>query len=56
MTSVFEDPSGEIIVYTKGADSVLFPLCSSGQEELKNKTQQYMDEYAREGLRTLLLA
>ena len=30
MTSVFRDPQGEIIVYTKGADSVLFPLCFSG--------------------------
>jgi len=30
MTSVFEDPSGEILVFTKGADSVLFPLCAVG--------------------------
>ena len=30
MTSVFEDPSGEIVVFTKGADSVLFPLCGLG--------------------------
>ena len=56
MTSVFEDPSGDIIVFTKGADSVLFPLCALGQDELKKKTQEYMDEYAKEGLRTLLLA
>ena len=38
MTKVFRDPSGEIIVLTKGADSVLFPLCSAGQEDLKLKT------------------
>jgi magnesium-transporting ATPase (P-type) len=38
MTSVFEDPTGDIIVFTKGADSVLFPLCALGQDELKKKT------------------
>ena len=38
MTTVFRDPSGEIVVLTKGADSVLFPLCSAGQEDLKLKT------------------
>jgi len=27
MTTIFRDPQGEVIVFTKGADSVLFPLC-----------------------------
>ena len=56
MTSVYRDPQGEIIVYTKGADSVLFPLCAPDQEQIQNKTQEFMDLYANEGLRTLLLA
>jgi phospholipid-transporting ATPase len=55
MTTVLKDPSGEVIVFTKGADSVLFPLCGPEQEELKKKTQIFMDDYAKEGLRTLLL-
>ena len=30
MTSVFKNPNDEIIVFTKGADSIIFPLCASG--------------------------
>ena len=27
MTSVFKDPEGNIVVFSKGADSILLPLC-----------------------------
>ena len=30
MTSVFKDPVGNIVVFSKGADSILLPLCASG--------------------------
>lgn len=35
MTSVFRNPLGEIIVFSKGADSILLPLCGSGKDQLK---------------------
>jgi hypothetical protein len=38
MTSVFRDPNGEIIVFSKGADSILLPLSASGQDPLKIQT------------------
>jgi phospholipid-transporting ATPase len=56
MTSVFRNPKGEIVVFSKGADSILLPLCHSDQAILKSKSQEFMDGYAKEGLRTLLLA
>jgi len=38
MTSDFRNPNNEIIVFSKGADSVLFPLCQSGKDSLKDIT------------------
>lgn len=56
MTSLFRSPLGEIFVFSKGADSILLPLCGKGQDKLKKQSSDYMDGYAKEGLRTLLLA
>ncbi len=52
MTSVFRSPINKIFVFSKGADSIMLPLCSG---EHKECTQKFMDTYAKEGLRTLLL-
>ncbi|XP_027499239.1 probable phospholipid-transporting ATPase VB isoform X1 [Corapipo altera] len=52
----------EIVVYTKGADSVIMDLLedSAGAEKrikrIKEKTQKHLDLYARDGLRTLCIA
>ena len=60
MTSVFRElQTGRICVMCKGADSVLLPLLrdpeSTQVKNLKSFTQQKMDSFAREGLRTLLI-
>jgi len=58
MTVVVQDPKGIIKVLCKGADSVLYPLCvkkTNEQIQIENKTNAFLEEYAKEGLRTLLL-
>ncbi|XP_055381993.1 phospholipid-transporting ATPase VA isoform X2 [Condylostylus longicornis] len=53
--------SQEIILYTKGADTSIMPCLShclpdSSEGILREKTQQQLDLYAREGLRVLVMA
>lgn len=54
MTVVVRCPNGEIKVMCKGADSVLFPRLLS--QEGVPFTKKCLDEFANQGLRTLLLA
>uniref|UniRef100_A0A8I5TQT4 Phospholipid-transporting ATPase n=1 Tax=Pongo abelii TaxID=9601 RepID=A0A8I5TQT4_PONAB len=66
MSVVIRHPlTDEINVYTKGADSVVMDLlqpCSSvdargrHQKKIRSKTQNYLNLYAAEGLRTLCIA
>jgi magnesium-transporting ATPase (P-type) len=46
-------------VLCKGADSILFPLLNpkktKEQLEVEAKTNQFLEDYSKEGLRTLLL-
>uniref|UniRef100_A0A7M4EY11 Phospholipid-transporting ATPase n=1 Tax=Crocodylus porosus TaxID=8502 RepID=A0A7M4EY11_CROPO len=62
MSVVVRHPiTDEINVYTKGADSVIMDLllpCSSGkhQKKIESKTQNYLNLYAVDGLRTLCIA
>uniref|UniRef100_A0A8C7VSH2 Phospholipid-transporting ATPase n=1 Tax=Oncorhynchus mykiss TaxID=8022 RepID=A0A8C7VSH2_ONCMY len=55
----------QVVVYTKGADSVIMDLAESpkGAEQsesrqghIREQTQKHLDNYAREGLRTLCIA
>ncbi|KGL81900.1 putative phospholipid-transporting ATPase VB, partial [Tinamus guttatus] len=56
----------EIIVYTKGADSVIMDLlddpakaeinAQKRMRRIRDKTQKHLDYYARDGLRTLCIA
>ncbi|XP_050761559.1 phospholipid-transporting ATPase VB [Gymnogyps californianus] len=56
----------EIVVYTKGADSVIMDLLEDSakadisaekrMKRIKEKTQKHLDYYARDGLRTLCIA
>ena len=58
MTVVVRDPEGIVRVFCKGADSILFPLLAKKNKEsaeIENKTNQFLEDYAKEGLRTLLL-
>ena len=59
MTSVFRDQMGNIKVMCKGADSVLLPLLRNTEDPevsaLISQTNEYLDMYAKTGLRTLLI-
>uniref|UniRef100_A0A8P4JX75 Phospholipid-transporting ATPase n=1 Tax=Dicentrarchus labrax TaxID=13489 RepID=A0A8P4JX75_DICLA len=53
MSVVVRHPlSGQVVVYTKGADSVIMDL----SETPKEQTQKHLDSYARDGLRTLCIS
>ena len=41
---------------TKGADSHIIPRLAEGQDELIKTTERYLQTYAEDGLRTLILA
>uniref|UniRef100_A0A8B9FGU3 Phospholipid-transporting ATPase n=1 Tax=Amazona collaria TaxID=241587 RepID=A0A8B9FGU3_9PSIT len=67
MSVVVKHPlTKEIVVYTKGADSVIMDLLEDSAKDdvstekrmkrIKEKTQKHLDYYARDGLRTLCIA
>ncbi|KAL6036475.1 hypothetical protein STEG23_033189, partial [Scotinomys teguina] len=67
MSVVVRHPlSKQVVVYTKGADSVIMELLSVASPDgthlekqqmiIREKTQNHLDEYARRGLRTLCIA
>jgi len=46
-----------LTLYCKGADNVILErLDKDDSQEMIDKTNEYIDEYAKEGLRTLLVA
>ena len=47
---------GKITLYCKGADSVIFERLGPGSDALKTQTQDHLNKFAGEGLRTLCLA
>uniref|UniRef100_A0A8C6P1A3 Phospholipid-transporting ATPase n=1 Tax=Nothobranchius furzeri TaxID=105023 RepID=A0A8C6P1A3_NOTFU len=64
MSVVVRHPlTGQVVVYTKGADSVLMDLAETPREQarevydhIREQTQKHLDAYARDGLRTLCIA
>ncbi|KAF7646608.1 hypothetical protein LDENG_00184700 [Lucifuga dentata] len=66
MSVVVRHPlTGQVVVYTKGADSVIMDLAEKPQgskftqeinRHITEQTQKHLDSYAREGLRTLCIA
>ena len=55
MSVIVRTPEDKIMVVCKGADSIMEKRLAPGQEDLLGKTQEYLDEYAKTGLRTLLV-
>lgn len=53
MTTIVKSEDGKVIVFCKGADTICLPL-TRFSDPLKEKTIEYLDEYAKHGLRTLL--
>ncbi|XP_013108073.2 phospholipid-transporting ATPase ID isoform X1 [Stomoxys calcitrans] len=54
--SVILRQGDNIFLYCKGADSVIYDRLSSSQHEMKARTQDHLNKFAGEGLRTLVLA
>ena len=57
MTVVVKSPTGQIKVMCKGADSIIMPLLAQTAENqrLKELTLGHLYEYAKVGLRTLMI-
>uniref|UniRef100_H2YBK5 Phospholipid-transporting ATPase n=1 Tax=Ciona savignyi TaxID=51511 RepID=H2YBK5_CIOSA len=57
MSVIVKDPEGNITLFCKGADSVIYErLGEATDEDIKNATTVHLDNFAGEGLRTLCLA
>ncbi|XP_007904418.1 phospholipid-transporting ATPase ID isoform X1 [Callorhinchus milii] len=56
MSVIVRNPDGQIRLYTKGADTILFERLHPSNEELMCVTSDHLSEFAGEGLRTLVLA
>ncbi|XP_065094409.1 phospholipid-transporting ATPase ID isoform X4 [Ochlerotatus camptorhynchus] len=54
--SVILQRNDTIILYCKGADSVIYDRLGRNQQDLKARTQEHLNKFAGEGLRTLVLA
>ena len=55
MSVIVRTPEGKLVLICKGADSIIEKRLSPGQPLLE-KTQSFLEEYAKQGLRTLLVA
>ncbi|CAG8784543.1 9582_t:CDS:2, partial [Gigaspora rosea] len=56
MSIIVRNPlNGHIILFCKGADNVIFERLRIGQDYIANVTGEHLEEFAREGLRTLCL-
>ena len=57
MSVIVRNPEGKLVLYCKGADSVVYARLSRHQDpELKAATQKNMEDFANGGLRTLCVA
>ena len=56
MSVIVKDQNNTIICMTKGADSIIIPRLKAGQDQLIKQTLKFVEDYANEGLRTLLIA
>ncbi|KAL1955584.1 hypothetical protein VTO42DRAFT_8387 [Malbranchea cinnamomea] len=57
MSAIIRMPDGKIILFCKGADSVIYSRLAPGQQqELRKTTAEHLEMFAREGLRTLCIA
>lgn len=57
MSAIMKMPDGKIMLFCKGADSVIYSRLKKGEQpELRRKTAEHLEMFAREGLRTLCIA
>ena len=50
------DRNARLLLLSKGADNVIFERLAPGNDQLKKTTDQHLEDFANEGLRTLCLA
>jgi phospholipid-translocating ATPase len=55
MSVIVRNPEGEVLIICKGADNVIIDRLYPGQD-LVAPTNVFLDEFAKTGLRTLLIA
>ncbi|KAF2083432.1 P-type ATPase-like protein [Saccharata proteae CBS 121410] len=57
MSAIMRMPDGRIILFCKGADSIIYSRLRRGeQQQLRKTTAEHLEMFAREGLRTLCIA
>ena len=57
MSVIVRCPDGRIVLYCKGADSVIYERLTADHDlSLKEQTQKDMEAFANNGLRTLCIA
>lgn len=57
MSAIIQMPDGKIILFCKGADSMIYSRLKRGEQpELRRETAEHLEMFAREGLRTLCIA
>ncbi|KAI1475197.1 phospholipid-translocating P-type ATPase [Daldinia eschscholtzii] len=57
MSAIIKMPDGRIILFCKGADSIIYSRLKRGEQaELRKTTAEHLEMFAREGLRTLCIA
>jgi phospholipid-translocating ATPase len=57
MSAIMRMPDGKIILFCKGADSIIYSRLKRGEQaELRRTTAEHLEMFAREGLRTLCIA
>uniref|UniRef100_A0A8I5U966 Phospholipid-transporting ATPase n=1 Tax=Pongo abelii TaxID=9601 RepID=A0A8I5U966_PONAB len=56
MSIIVQNPEGQIKLYSKGADTILFEKLHPSNEVLLSLTSDHLSEFAGEGLRTLAIA
>lgn len=54
MSVIIQSENGDILMYCKGADSIMMPRFSSSEETSLKETTEHVDDFAKIGLRTLL--
>ncbi|XP_038153492.1 phospholipid-transporting ATPase ID-like [Cyprinodon tularosa] len=56
MSVIVRNPEGKMTLYCKGADTIIYERLHPSCDELKEVTTRHLNEYAGDGLRTLVLA
>ncbi|KAB1277172.1 putative phospholipid-transporting ATPase IM [Camelus dromedarius] len=56
MSVIVRNPEGQIKLYSKGADTILFEKLHPSNKDLLTLTSDHLSEFAGEGLRTLAIA